>query len=96
MQGLLGGMIELPSTPWLDDAASVAAAEAETAPATLTWSPVPGAVRHVFTHIDLTVRLVRGRGGAATAGLWMPPARFGELALPTLTTKLLRHGGLRW
>ena len=71
MQGLLGGMIELPSTPWLDDAASIAMAEAEAAPAKEAWSPLPGAVRHVFTHIDLTVRLVRGRGGAATAGLWV-------------------------
>lgn len=95
-QGLLGGMIELPSTPWLADDATVALAEPAAAPVPTNWVPLPGTVRHVFTHLDLTVRLLRGRSEARLEGLWVPPARFGELALPTFTKKLLRHAGLRW
>ena len=56
---------------------------------------LPGEVRHLFTHVDLTVTVLRGKavrpGGE---GIWTPPERFGELALPALTKKLLRHAGL--
>lgn len=93
-EGLLGGMIELPSTPWLDDPAAATAARSA-APGYAACEPVPGAVKHVFTHLELTIHLWRGRAMSAADGLWMPPARFGELALPTLTKKLLRHAGLR-
>jgi A/G-specific adenine glycosylase len=51
-------------------------------------------VRHLFTHIDLTVTVERGTTAADAAGMWVRPDRFGELALPTLTRKLLRHAGL--
>jgi len=96
--GALAGMIELPSTPWLEDAATVAAAEAEAAPAAAArWEPVAGEVRHLFTGCELTVRLLRGSAmNASEDGLWTPPARFSELALPTFTRRLLRHAGLRW
>lgn len=94
-EGLLGGMIELPATPWLDAPAAAAAAQSA-APRHAAWVPIPGAVKHVFTHIELTIHLWHGRAGPASDGLWMPPARFNELALPTLTKKLLRHAGLRW
>ena len=96
LDGLLGGMIELPSTEWLADGEELDAAEWQAAPAPADWQTVPGAVRHVLTHIDLTVRLRRAEVPAAGDGLWMAPDRFAELALPTLTRKLLRHGGLRW
>jgi A/G-specific adenine glycosylase len=95
--GLLGGMIELPSTPWLADRPQADAAIAASAPARLIWTEIEGEVRHQFSHIDLTCRLVRGRlADAAVDGIWMPPARFGELALPTMTGKLLRQAGLSW
>jgi A/G-specific adenine glycosylase len=96
IDGPLGGMVELPSTPWLADPAAAAAAVAASAPAAARWSPVAGAVRHVFTHVDLTVTLVRGTTATAEEGMWTRPFRFPELALPTLTKKLLRHAGLRW
>ncbi|MEK0082179.1 A/G-specific adenine glycosylase [Benzoatithermus flavus] len=96
LEGLLGGMIELPSTPWLEDPEAVAAAMADSAPARTVWTPIPGEVRHVFTHLDLTVRLVRGTIEDGEDGMWTRPFRFSELALPTFTKKLLRHAGLRW
>ncbi len=93
LEGLLGGMIELPGTSWAD---RFDTAEASGLPSAVAWTPVPGEVRHVFTHIDLLVRMRRGRVGTNDSGLWVPPTRFGELALPTLTGKLLRHAGMRW
>ena len=93
--GLLGGMIELPSTPWLASPSQAAAEVASAAPAGVAWTDVAGEVYHRFTHIDLTCRLLRGHpDDAAGAGIWCAPARFGELALPTLTRKLLQHAGL--
>ena len=92
--GLLAGMVELPGTPWLEDAAAAAAAAAGALPEAVTLEPLAGSVRHLFTHLDLTVTLARGRVAAARDGLWVPPDRFATLALPTLTKKLLRHGGL--
>ena len=89
--GLLAGLIELPTGEWSTDAAAAAAPEG--LPAAASLAPLPGSVRHLFPHIDLTLRVMRGsvQGGE---GLWVPPARFDSLALPTLTRKLLRHAGL--
>jgi A/G-specific adenine glycosylase len=92
-QGLLGGMIELPSTLWLDHLpgeAEIAAA----APVTACWRAVPGEIRHVFTHLDLRLRLWSACGSVEATGLWTAPTDLTALALPTLTRKLLRHGGV--
>lgn len=91
-EGLLGGMIELPSTPWQ--------AETDTdpgghAPERAAWTALPGQVRHVFTHFALNLDLWRGESAGKAEGLWVRERDFGELALPTLTRKLLRHAGLR-
>jgi A/G-specific adenine glycosylase len=86
-------MIELPSTPWLSDPG--AAADPRWQPAATRLEAVPGTVRHLFTHVDLAVTLMRGHVTSATEELWATPADFSALALPTLTRKLLRHAGLR-
>jgi A/G-specific adenine glycosylase len=90
--GLLGGMIEVPSTEWrgepwtLDEAASAA-------PVPAAWRPLDGIVRHGFTHFELELSLVVGRvrNGAARAGLWCPVDRLSEHALPTVMKKVVRH-----
>jgi A/G-specific adenine glycosylase len=87
-RGLLGGMTEIPSTPWrsepwaLEEAVSVA-------PATADWVPLPGTVRHGFTHFRLELAVIAGSGEAD--GLWSPVDRLGEHALPTLMKKIARH-----
>lgn len=90
--GLLAGLAELPSTPWgpersLEDCLVHA-------PAPGPWDPVPGEVRHVFTHLVLRARVLVSRTDHPIEGLWYPPERLGEAALPTLTRKLLRHAGI--
>ena len=87
-KGLLGGMIEIPSTPWR--AEPWALTEAITlAPTTAEWSPLPGTVQHGFTHFRLELAMLAGEGTAE--GIWSRTDRLGEHALPTLMKKLVRH-----
>lgn len=90
--GILGGMMELPSTPWGD--ARPLAESLRYAPAEVAWEPVAGTVRHVFTHLALRVRLLRAAGEGPAEGCWLDPEALAAAALPTLTRKLLRHGGV--
>ena len=89
-KGLLGGMIEIPSTPWRADPWDLAEALAA-APASAQWLPLPGSVRHGFTHFQLELGIVAGAGHGDGDGLWSPVDKLGEHALPTLMKKLARH-----
>ena len=79
-EGLLGGMIELPTTPWRDEPWDLAEASAH-APQPLPWQALPEPVRHGFTHfeIELLVAVAETEGVAAEGddgAIWCPPARF--------------------
>jgi A/G-specific adenine glycosylase len=89
-QGLLGGMIELPSTPWRAEAWTQSEA-LQTAPATTNWSALPGTVQHGFTHFRLELALLAGVTSEPIAGIWAKPAEFKDQAFPTLTKKLVNH-----
>ncbi|WP_376095915.1 A/G-specific adenine glycosylase [Roseomonas sp. CCTCC AB2023176] len=89
--GLLGGMLEIPGTPWTgappdDDAAM------EHAPLPgLAWRALPGTARHGFTHMDVDMRLMAAEvpaGPAPEGFLWMEAAA-ARVALPTLMRRLL-------
>jgi A/G-specific adenine glycosylase len=89
-KGLLGGMIELPSTPWR--AAPWSESEAiAAAPAAVAWAVLPGTVQHGFTHFRLELALLAGTTTEPIAGIWATPAEFKDYALPTLTKKLVSH-----
>ena len=89
-KGLLGGMIELPSTPWTE--APWGRADALTAaPAATDWRPLPGTVRHGFTHFRLELALLAGAAHDPIEGIWAKPGEFGRYAFPTLTKKAVRH-----
>ncbi|HLB79450.1 MAG TPA: A/G-specific adenine glycosylase [Dongiaceae bacterium] len=90
-RGLLGGMIEVPSTDWRE-APWTPAEAAKVAPVAARWRPLAGLVCHGFTHFDLEIALLVGRARAGQAdGLWCPIDRMSDYALPTLTKKIVGH-----
>jgi A/G-specific adenine glycosylase len=93
-RGLLGGLHELPGSPWLAGPLEVAAS-LEHAPAAADWRLAPDPVLHGFTHFVLELTLAEARTERPPPGLWCPPHRLHELALPTVMKKLLRRAGLR-
>jgi A/G-specific adenine glycosylase len=90
--GLLGGMIEVPSTEWREAAISEAAARKE-APVRASWVRLPGTVRHTFTHFHLELAVLAGEteANAKITGSWVPLDRLSEQALPTVMKKVVNH-----
>ncbi|QJE73513.1 A/G-specific adenine glycosylase [Aerophototrophica crusticola] len=92
--GLLGGMMEVPSTGWGAEVPDLDAALAQ-APVQAAWRLLPGIVRHTFTHFELELSVLAGRVPAAVPvpdGTWVAPDRLGGEALPTVMAKVVRHG----
>jgi A/G-specific adenine glycosylase len=90
--GLLGGMMEFPSTDWREEGASEADTRAA-APVKARWSALPGQVRHTFTHFHLELSVLSGRTTDPTgaAGLWCAVDRLSDYALPNVMKKVVRH-----
>jgi A/G-specific adenine glycosylase len=89
-KGLLGGMIELPSTPWRGTPWNESEATLG-APAVTDWTALPGSVQHGFTHFRLELALMAGRTAAPPEGIWARPDEFKNYAFPTLTKKLVNY-----
>ncbi|MBT5416015.1 MAG: A/G-specific adenine glycosylase [Rhodospirillaceae bacterium] len=93
-EGLLGGMMEVPSTEWReggpDEAEAVVAA-----PVAAEWRRLPGLARHGFTHFEIEFEVwtarIKGVGAPETEGLWWPVERLAEQALPTAMKKIVAH-----
>lgn len=89
--GLLGGMMEVPSTEWRGEPWSIAEARAA-APLAADWRALPGEVLHGFTHFRLTLAVLTARiDTGAAAGTWSRTEDLGKHALPTCMKKLVRH-----
>jgi A/G-specific adenine glycosylase len=98
LKGLLGGMLEVPSSPWLKDG-ETGDGEAH-APVAAAWRVVPGLVEHTFTHFHLQLEVRRaevGTDAALTAAAmpercrWLRPRDFNDAALPSVMRKVLAH-----
>jgi len=90
--GLLGGMMEIPSTEWREEGWTDSAA-LKSAPASAAWRPLTGIVRHTFTHfhLELSFQAAIVKKRAVKGGVWCPPERLGEHALPTVMKKVVAH-----
>jgi A/G-specific adenine glycosylase len=90
--GLLGGMMEPPTTSWHDEARPVDALLRE-APLTARWRTTPAPVRHTFTHFHLTLEVFVAAiaGGTAAPGecRWAPVRSLHAQALPSVMCKVL-------
>ncbi len=97
-KGLLGGMMEVPSTLWREAEWTEMEARAA-APVKARWRLLPGVVRHTFTHFHLELRVlaVTVRDGFSAGGQWVHLDDLPRQALPTLMKKVVAHarGGPR-
>jgi len=91
-RGLLGGMMEIPSTDWRGETWTDADALA-LSPIAADWQVMPGEVRHVFTHFELRLRLVQARLRTSPADIvWVALDRLDDYALPSVMRKVVAHG----
>ncbi len=92
--GLLGGLLELPSSPWLEQPETILASTGASPIASTDWATIPGSVVHVFTHFRLVLTILTARVAPhidAAGALWIKPRDFADHALPTLMKKVVRH-----
>ncbi len=92
-KGLLGGMMEVPSTAW----AEVAPDPSGAAPVAARWQALPGRVDHTFTHFHLELEVWRAEhledGVLREDGhyRWTARADLSGEALPTVMRKVVAH-----
>ncbi|MFN4142177.1 A/G-specific adenine glycosylase [Aestuariivirga sp.] len=92
-KGLLGGMMEVPSTPWGE---AFGDAEQE-APLAARWRRLAGRVEHTFTHFHLELEVWRADdiadGALRDEGdyRWVRPEDLAGEALPTVMRKVVAH-----
>ena len=90
-KGLLGGLMEIPSTPWRDQPWPWPVAQ-KFAPCAIDWRPLTGTVGHSFTHFHLRIDVVVGHVvGGEIEGVWCPPDQLSRHALSTAMKKVIRH-----
>ncbi|MFT3671046.1 A/G-specific adenine glycosylase [Aestuariivirga sp.] len=88
-KGLLGGMMEIPSSEWLAKLPD----EEKSAPVDAAWRRLPGVVTHTFTHFHLELTVWAAEVDNAT----LPESRFVARrdlhaeALPTVMRKIVAH-----
>lgn len=97
-EGLLGGMMEFPSSGWSSSRSdqSVAAALPGSLSGQVALEIIPGVVRHVFTHFTLELAVHHGRADRAlvpeTSQIrWVRIENAPDEALPGLMMKVYRH-----
>jgi A/G-specific adenine glycosylase len=97
--GLLGGMLETPSSPW-DQAKLVEVYLRRHAPLQADWCKLPGLVEHSFTHFHLQLAVYRAevgrdaepkRSAQPERCRWLHPRQLAGAALPSLMRKVLLH-----
>jgi A/G-specific adenine glycosylase len=91
-KGLLGGMMEVPSTPWVSD---LPRKPLETAPIEAKWRRKAGRIEHTFTHFHLELEIWRAK---EPFGFdlrddgdyrWVPMPAVGGEALPSVMRKIV-------
>ncbi len=97
--GLLGGMLEVPSTEWGDDWLDLDEG-LRVAPVRGEWWQVPGLVTHTFTHFRLELQVYRALvPQSASMTFWAEPKRcrwvkrghLDRMALPSVMRKVIAH-----
>ena len=94
-KGLLGGMMEVPSTNWVEGALPDRKTAVMAAPLQMAaWDEISGTVRHTFSHFHLELNVVTASVDKVNTVpqdcMWCQPREFEEQALPTVMLKVAR------
>ncbi len=89
--GLLGGMMEVPSSAWREGEMPTLRQAQKEAPAKLKWKLLSGKVKHVFSHFELELGVAVGAATRATAGKWVSLDDLDGEALPSVMRKIIRY-----
>jgi len=84
-RGLLGGMLELPSSPWGNGRPRP--------PYPANWKKIPGTIEHAFSHFDLELRILKAevsRAPQGADGFWMKKKRLLGAGFPSVMKKAIR------
>jgi len=98
-KGLLGGMDEVPSSPWREGKFSPADALSD-APVPARWTILDGLVRHTFTHFHLELSVARATATTDRLARLLPGSAWcsldllDERALPTVMRKVIEKASL--
>ena len=98
-KGLLGGMDEVPSSPWREGKFVPADALAD-APVPARWTLLEGLVRHTFTHFHLELSVARATATTDRLARLLPGSAWCTLdllddrALPTVMRKVIEKASL--
>jgi A/G-specific adenine glycosylase len=99
LHGLLGGMLETPSSPW-EEAEPCGNSARGYAPVAAGWRKLPGLVEHTFTHFHLELSVYRAevgqdaqpkRAAEPERCRWFKPRALAGAALPSVMRKVLLH-----
>jgi A/G-specific adenine glycosylase len=90
-KGLLGGMMEIPSTPWLEKTQTDILP-----PVKAKWKKLSGLVEHTFTHFHLELEVWASRVEKAERPegqdfIWVHRDNLHQEALPTVMRKIASH-----
>lgn len=90
--GLLGGMMEFPSTEWREGEWPEVAERETAEPVSVDWLLLPDEAVHVFTHFKLRLQVFIGHTDRIenVAGKWVSRDNFAGQALPTAMKKVVR------
>jgi A/G-specific adenine glycosylase len=99
LRGLLGGMLETPSSPWGGAAPNGKSVE-QHAPLEADWRRLPGKVDHIFTHFRLELQVYRAEveldakpklAAEPERCRWLKLRELSGAALPSVMRKVLLH-----
>ncbi len=98
--GLLGGMMEVPTTAWETGRMPKLAEGCAAAPARAKWTLRPGVVKHIFSHFEFEIAVAVARVATTSAGSlergwkgrWVAPEQLKHEALPSVMRKIVSHG----
>lgn len=93
--GLLGGMVEPPSSPWSEADAAPDGPDLSQAPMGIEPVLLPGQIRHTFTHFHLVITVavyhIASDKEPLEGAFWRGLDQLGDLALPTVMRKIVTH-----